>query len=199
MAGMKVIPIKCDIKGNLDMEDLEKKAVQNKDKLAAIMVTYPSTFGVFEEGIRRVCEIVHQNGGQVYMDGANMNAQIGLCNPGDLGADVCHLNLHKTYYPLCFRANIRFCIPHGGGGPGVGPIGVKSHLAPYLPAHPFKDVLLHATDKSIEPQAAAPFGSASILLISYAYIKMMGMNSEIRAYERCRGATESNQDCSIER
>lgn len=97
MAGMKVIPIKCDSKGNLDMEDLEKKAVQNKDKLAAIMVTYPSTFGVFEEGIRRVCDIVHENGGQVYMDGANMNAQIGLCNPGDLGADVCHLNLHKTY------------------------------------------------------------------------------------------------------
>jgi len=96
MAGMKVIPIKCDSKGNLDMEDLEKKAVQNKDKLAAIMVTYPSTFGVFEEGIRRVCDIVHENGGQVYMDGANMNAQIGLCNPGDLGADVCHLNLHKT-------------------------------------------------------------------------------------------------------
>jgi glycine dehydrogenase len=98
MAGMKVIPIKCDNKGNLDMEDLEKKAVQNKDKLAAIMVTYPSTFGVFEEGIRRVCDIVHENGGQVYMDGANMNAQIGLCNPGDLGADVCHLNLHKTYF-----------------------------------------------------------------------------------------------------
>ena len=98
-----MIPIKCDTKGNLDMEDLEKKADQNKDKLAAIMVTYPSTFGVFEEGIRRVCEIVHQNGGQVYMDGANMNAQIGLCNPGDLGADVCHLNLHKTYYPLCFK------------------------------------------------------------------------------------------------
>jgi len=130
MAGMKVIPVRCDVKGNLDMVDLKKKAVENKEHLGAIMVTYPSTFGVFEEGIREVCEIVHENGGQVYMDGANMNAQIGLCSPGDLGADVCHLNLHKTYVLLLgFYLTCRFCIPHGGGGPGVGPIGV------YYPSH----------------------------------------------------------------
>jgi len=130
MAGMKVIPVRCDVKGNLDMVDLKKKAVENKEHLGAIMVTYPSTFGVFEEGIREVCEIVHENGGQVYMDGANMNAQIGLCSPGDLGADVCHLNLHKTYVLLrALDLMNRFCIPHGGGGPGVGPIGV------YYPSH----------------------------------------------------------------
>ena len=204
MAGMKVIPIKCDHKGNLDMEDLEKKARDNKDKLASIMVTYPSTFGVFEEGIRRVCDIVHENGGQVYMDGANMNAQVRAlevrwesdCRLGCVIRGiwvrmfVISIFTRRTM-PISVCSDCRFCIPHGGGGPGVGPIGVyvhvtdlansrKSHLAPYLPGHPIKDPFLHATSKSIEPQAAAPFGSASILLISYAYIKMMGTQFHIR-------------------
>ena len=170
MAGMKVVSLKCDSKtGNLDLKDLEQKCAKHKDELAAIMVTYPSTFGVFEPEIRKVCDIVHENGGQVYMDGANLTAQIGLCNPGDIGADVCHLNLHKT-----------FCIPHGGGGPGVGPIAVKEHLAKHLPSHPFIDP--HGTETNtkerkthaISPVSAAPWGSASILPISYAYIKMMG-------------------------
>lgn len=171
MAGMKVVPLKCDSKtGNLDISDLEEKCKQHKDDLAAIMVTYPSTFGVFEPEIKKVCEIVHQHGGQVYMDGANLNAQIGLCNPGEIGADVCHLNLHKT-----------FCIPHGGGGPGVGPIAVKEHLAKYLPTHPFHDphegLSIARTGRAttaISPVSAAPWGSASILPISFAYIKMMG-------------------------
>jgi glycine dehydrogenase len=156
MAGMRVVPIKCDTKtGNLDMADLEAKCNKHADELGAIMVTYPSTFGVFEPNIKRACELVHQHGGQVYMDGANMNAQIGLCSPGEIGADVCHLNLHKT-----------FCIPHGGGGPGVGPICVKEHLAPYLPG-------VHPGDS--QPMvASAPFGSASILPISWSYIKLMG-------------------------
>lgn len=170
MAGMKVVSLKCDSKtGNLDLKDLEEKCAKHKNELAAIMVTYPSTFGVFEPEIKKVCEIVHENGGQVYMDGANLTAQIGLCNPGDIGADVCHLNLHKT-----------FCIPHGGGGPGVGPIAVKEHLAKHLPSHPFVDP--HATESNekerkqhaISPVSAAPWGSASILPISYAYITMMG-------------------------
>jgi glycine dehydrogenase len=227
MAGMKVVPLKCDPKtGNLDLEDLNKKCEQYKDELAAIMITYPSTFGVFEPEIKKVCSIVHDHGGQVYMDGANLNAQIGLCNPGDIGADVCHLNLHKT-----------FCIPHGGGGPGVGPIAVKQHLAKHLPSHPFVDP--HATPKqepqkpvshesktkqpttqepeseeevierlrdqgyllpsyndytsplneagrakekerdpnralAISPVSATPWGSASILPISYIYNKLMG-------------------------
>lgn len=169
MAGMKVVSLKCDSKsGNLDLKDLEDKCAKHKNELAAIMVTYPSTFGVFEPDIKKVCEIVHDNGGQVYMDGANLTAQIGLCNPGDIGADVCHLNLHKT-----------FCIPHGGGGPGVGPIAVREHLAKHLPSHPFVDP--HATEhdeaerkeNAISPVSAAPWGSASILPISYAYIKMM--------------------------
>ncbi|MEK6549100.1 MAG: beta-eliminating lyase-related protein, partial [Nitrospirota bacterium] len=125
MAGMKVIPVACDDRGNIDLTDLEAKAREHRDRLAALMITYPSTHGVFEEGVRHVCRIVHDHGGQVYMDGANMNAQVGLCRPGDIGADVCHLNLHKT-----------FCIPHGGGGPGMGPIGVAAHLAPFLPGHP---------------------------------------------------------------
>jgi glycine dehydrogenase len=161
MAGMRVVAIKCDsTTGNLDMADLKAKCEKHKDELAAIMVTYPSTFGVFEPAVKEVCETVHKFGGQVYMDGANMNAQIGLCSPGEIGADVCHLNLHKT-----------FCIPHGGGGPGVGPIGVKSHLAPYLPGHP---LVKTGGEKAIAPISGAPWGSASILPISWAYIKMMG-------------------------
>jgi glycine dehydrogenase len=161
MAGMKVVPILCDKgTGNLDMADLKAKCEKHKDELAAIMVTYPSTYGVFEPNIKEVCNLIHEHGGQVYMDGANMNAQIGLCSPGEIGADVCHLNLHKT-----------FCIPHGGGGPGVGPIGVKEHLAPYLPGHLRNET---GGDKAIAPISGAPWGSASILPISYAYIKMMG-------------------------
>ena len=165
MAGMKVVPLKCDTKtGNLDINDLQAKCEAHKDDLAAIMVTYPSTFGVFEPQIKEVCDLVHQHGGQVYMDGANLNAQIGLCNPGEIGADVCHLNLHKT-----------FCIPHGGGGPGVGPIAVKKHLTPFLPTHPFVDPN-PGPDRSnaISPVSAAPWGSASILPISDIYIRMMG-------------------------
>lgn len=162
MAGMRVVPIKCDTgTGNLDITDLKAKCEKHSEELGAIMVTYPSTFGVFEPKIKEVCDLVHQHGGQVYMDGANMNAQIGLCSPGEIGADVCHLNLHKT-----------FCIPHGGGGPGVGPIGVKSHLAPFLPGHPLIEGV--GGDKAIPPVSGAPWGSASILPISWAYIKMMG-------------------------
>lgn len=168
MAGLKVVPLKCDTKtGNLDLKDLEEKCEKYKDELAAIMVTYPSTFGVFEPGIKQVCETVHKYGGQVYMDGANLNAQIGLCNPGEIGADVCHLNLHKT-----------FCIPHGGGGPGVGPIAVKEHLRDYLPTHPHADPYGRDQEtletKAIAPVSSAPWGSASILPISYAYIQLMG-------------------------
>ncbi|KAJ3395670.1 glycine decarboxylase subunit P, partial [Chytridiales sp. JEL 0842] len=125
MCGMKVVTVKCEDNGNLDLKDLRAKAEQYKDQLAATMITYPSTYGVFEDGIKEACSIIHEFGGQVYMDGANLNAQMGLCKPAEIGADVCHLNLHKT-----------FCIPHGGGGPGMGPIGVKSHLAPFLPNHP---------------------------------------------------------------
>lgn len=162
MAGMKVVSVKCDLRnGNLDIADLESQAKKYKDTLAAFMVTYPSTYGVFEPGVKRACDIIHTYGGQVYMDGANMNAQIGLCSPGEIGADVCHLNLHKT-----------FCIPHGGGGPGVGPIGVKAHLAPFLPGHP---LVKTGGKKAIAPISAAPWGSASILPISWSYIKMMGM------------------------
>jgi glycine dehydrogenase len=160
MAGFQVVPVACDGGGNIDLADLEKKAKLHQSELGALMVTYPSTHGVFEEGIVDLCEIVHRYGGQVYMDGANMNALVGLCRPADLGADVCHLNLHKT-----------FCIPHGGGGPGVGPIGVKAHLAPYLPSHPFAD---DRNPDAIGPVSAAPFGSAGILCISWAYIALMG-------------------------
>ncbi|MCB0723399.1 MAG: aminomethyl-transferring glycine dehydrogenase [Ignavibacteriae bacterium] len=160
MAGMKVVVVKCDENGNIDVDDLRQKAEQYKDTLAALMVTYPSTHGVFEESIKEVCKIIHDNGGQVYMDGANMNAQVGLTSPALIGADVCHLNLHKT-----------FCIPHGGGGPGVGPIGVASHLVPFLPGHPLAEI---GTEQSIGPVSAAPWGSASILIISYAYIMLMG-------------------------
>jgi glycine dehydrogenase len=160
MAGLEVVPVKCNDRGDIDVADLEAKAAQHASKLSCIMVTYPSTHGVFEASIKQICEIVHRHGGQVYLDGANMNAQVGLCRPGDFGADVCHLNLHKT-----------FCIPHGGGGPGMGPIGVATHLAPFLPAHPFSDV---RADKAIGPVSAAPYGSPSILPISWMYIGLMG-------------------------
>jgi glycine dehydrogenase len=160
MAGMKVVVVNCDEKGNIDVNDLRLKAESNKNNLAALMVTYPSTHGVFEESIKEMCEIIHQNGGQVYMDGANMNAQVGLTSPAEIGADVCHLNLHKT-----------FCIPHGGGGPGVGPIAVAKHLASFLPGHSVVDI---SKGKSIHAVAAAPFGSSNVILISYAYIKLMG-------------------------
>ncbi len=167
MAGFTVVPVACDTRGNIDLKDLEVKARNHRDRLAALMITYPSTHGVFEEGVRRVCEIVHTHGGQVYMDGANMNAQVGLCRPGDMGADVCHLNLHKT-----------FCIPHGGGGPGMGPIGVASHLTPFLPGHP---VTRLGGPQSIGPIAAAPYGSPSILSISWVYIALMGGDGLIKA------------------
>ena len=160
MAGYRVVPVACDEHGNIDLVDLKARAEEHRDKLAAIMVTYPSTHGVFEEGIKDLCRIVHENGGQVYMDGANMNAQVGLCRPADIGADVCHLNLHKT-----------FCIPHGGGGPGVGPIACAEHLAPFLPGHP---LVKCGGDKAIGAVAAAPYGSASILPISWMYIGLMG-------------------------
>jgi glycine dehydrogenase len=156
------VPVKCDADGNVDVDDLAAKAREHEQKLACLMLTYPSTHGVFEEGVRDICAIVHRHGGQVYMDGANMNAQVGLCRPGDIGADVCHLNLHKT-----------FCIPHGGGGPGMGPIGVASHLAPFLPGHPVVKPD-NATRQAIGPISAAPYGSASILPISYVYIALMG-------------------------
>ncbi len=159
MCGMKVVGVKCDSEGNIDLQDLQSLAEKHSDQLAAIMVTYPSTHGVFESEIKHICAIVHEHGGQVYLDGANMNAQVGLCRPGDFGADVCHLNLHKT-----------FCIPHGGGGPGMGPIGVASHLIPYLPVTPLDS----DQTQSIGLISAAPWGSASILTISWMYIAMMG-------------------------
>ncbi|KAG8850574.1 glycine decarboxylase subunit P [Tulasnella sp. 330] len=160
MAGMKVVPVKALNDGSLDLEDLSTKAKLHKDNLAAFMITYPSTFGVFEDGVQEACKIIHANGGQVYLDGANLNAQIGLTNPFTCGGDVCHLNLHKT-----------FSIPHGGGGPGVGPICVSEHLAPFLPGHP---LVATGGSSAIDAMAAAPWGSASILLISWAYIKMLG-------------------------
>jgi glycine dehydrogenase len=161
MAGMKVIVTKTLENGYIDIEDIRAKAAEHKDNLACLMVTYPSTYGVFEEGIIDICNIIHENGGQVYMDGANMNAQVGLTSPANIGADVCHLNLHKT-----------FCIPHGGGGPGMGPIGVAAHLVPFLPGHAVVD--MEGGNQSMHAVSAAPWGSASILLISYAYIRMMG-------------------------
>lgn len=165
MAGMKVIAVACDDSGNIDVNDLRVKAEAHKNNLAALMVTYPSTHGVFEEPVREICDIVHANGGQVYMDGANMNAQVGLCRPGDIGADVCHLNLHKT-----------FCIPHGGGGPGVGPIGVAKHLVPFLPGQP-----IAGAKSPVGPVAGASWGSAGILPISWMYIAMMGEAGLTRA------------------
>jgi glycine cleavage system P protein (glycine dehydrogenase) len=161
MAGMKVVVVKTDTEGNIDMSDLEARCVEHSDQLACVMVTYPSTHGVFEVGIRQLCDLVHANGGQVYVDGANLNALVGLAKPGEFGADVSHLNLHKT-----------FTIPHGGGGPGVGPIGVKQHLAPYLPNHPLLPEAGPST--GVGPISGAPFGSAGILPIPYAYIRMMG-------------------------
>ncbi|MEP7264307.1 MAG: aminomethyl-transferring glycine dehydrogenase, partial [Bacteroidota bacterium] len=160
MAGWKVVVVKCDENGNVDITDLKSKSDIYKDTLACIMITYPSTHGVYEEGIREITKIIHEHGGQVYMDGANMNAQVGLTSPGMIGADVCHLNLHKT-----------FAIPHGGGGPGMGPIGVAAHLAPYLSSHP---VISTGSDRKGDVISAAPWGSASILLISYGYIRMLG-------------------------
>jgi glycine dehydrogenase len=160
MAGMKVVVVRCDDDGNIDIEDLRTKAVQHSNELSCLMVTYPSTHGVFEAGIVEICEIIHQHGGQVYMDGANMNAQVGLTSPALIGADVCHLNLHKT-----------FCIPHGGGGPGMGPIGVAPQLVPFLPGHPVVNI---GSKTAMKPVSAAPWGSASILLISYTYSRMMG-------------------------
>ena len=160
MAGLTVVPVGCDAQGNIDIADLRAKAGSHRSRLAALMVTYPSTHGVFEEGIREFCEIAHEAGGQVYLDGANMNALVGLCRPAEFGADLCHLNLHKT-----------FCIPHGGGGPGMGPICVASHLAPFLPRHPFAPV---GGERGIGPVSEAPWGSAGILPISYAYLAMMG-------------------------
>ena len=160
MAGMKVVPISCDKKGNIDLEDLKEKATHHSNELAAIMITYPSTHGVFETTVSEVCKIIHDHGGKVYIDGANLNAMVGLCKPGEFGGDVSHLNLHKT-----------FCIPHGGGGPGVGPIGVVEDLAPHLPSDP---LTYKQTSKNVGPVAATNFGSASILPISWMYIQMMG-------------------------
>lgn len=171
MVGMQVVPVNCDADGNIDITDLQAKAEQHKANLSALMVTYPSTHGVFEAGIKQICQIIHDNGGQVYMDGANMNAQVGLCRPGDFGADVCHLNLHKT-----------FCIPHGGGGPGVGPIGVGAHLVPFLPGHQVISPVANAS-QAIGAVSAAPWGSASILPISWMYIAMMGNEGLQKATE----------------
>jgi len=168
MAGMRVVPIEIDKAGAIDVEDLRHKAEQHRDALSALMLTYPSTAGVFEEGVRDICALIHEHGGQVYMDGANMNAQVGLCRPGDMGVDVCHLNLHKT-----------FCIPHGGGGPGMGPICVKPHLEAFLPGHPLDEV----PENGVGAISAAPFGSPSILPISFAYIGMMGEAGLKRASE----------------
>jgi glycine dehydrogenase len=168
---MEVVAVACDDAGNVRLDDLEAKASEHAKNLSCLMITYPSTHGVFEEGIKDICAIVHKHGGQVYMDGANMNAQVGLCRPGDIGADVCHLNLHKT-----------FCIPHGGGGPGMGPIGVANHLAPFLPGHPVvKPDSAGAT--GIGPVSAAPYGSASILTISWVYIALMGAEGLKKATE----------------
>ncbi|MCP9231513.1 aminomethyl-transferring glycine dehydrogenase [Mesorhizobium sp. LMG 17147] len=164
MAGMSVVVVRCTEDGNIDMDDLQAKAAEHAHNLAALMFTYPSTHGVFEEGARDLCALVHSHGGQVYFDGANLNALVGLARPGDIGADVCHMNLHKT-----------FCIPHGGGGPGVGPIGVKAHLKPHLPGH--------VTEGSVHAVAAAPFGSASILPITWMYIRMMGASGLKQATE----------------
>jgi len=167
MAGMKVIPVSCDKKGNIDLEDLTDKAKKYSDELAAIMITYPSTHGVFEATVTDVCEIIHSHGGKVYIDGANLNAMVGLCKPGEFGGDVSHLNLHKT-----------FCIPHGGGGPGVGPIGVVKDLMPHMPTDP---LTYDASSDHVGPVSGTNFGSASILPISWMYIQMMGATGLRRA------------------
>ena len=164
MAGMRVVVVACEEAGDIDLDDLKAKAEKHSENLAALMITYPSTHGVFEEGVKDICAVIHGHGGQVYFDGANLNALVGLARPGDIGADVCHMNLHKT-----------FCIPHGGGGPGVGPIGVKKHLAPFLPGH--------VANGSGHAVSAAPFGSASILPITWMYIRMMGGDGLKRATE----------------
>jgi len=161
MAGMEVVIVDCDEQGNIDLADLKAKAQAAGERLSCLMVTYPSTHGVYEEGIREICEVIHQHGGQVYMDGANLNAQVGLARPADIGADVSHMNLHKT-----------FCIPHGGGGPGMGPIGVRAHLTPFVASHPV--VPVPGLDPNNSAVSAAPWGSASILPISWMYIAMMG-------------------------
>ena len=168
MAGMKVVVVKCDDDGNVDMADLKAKVEQHSTNLAALMITYPSTHGVFEETVTEICDLIHEHGGQVYMDGANLNAMVGVCKPGQFGSDVSHLNLHKT-----------FCIPHGGGGPGVGPIGVGAHLAPFLPGHRN----MNAQETAIGPVSAAPYGSAGILPISWSYIELMGANGLQKATE----------------
>ena len=167
MAGMDVVTVDCDDNGDVDLDDLREKAEANSDRLAALMVTYPSTHGVFEEHIEEICDTVHEHGGQVYLDGANLNAQVGLCRPREYGIDVCHLNLHKT-----------FSIPHGGGGPGVGPVCTAEHLTPFLPGHPVVDT---GGENGIPPIAAAPYGSALILLISWAYIKLLGPDGLTKA------------------
>jgi glycine dehydrogenase len=172
LAGFEVVVVDCDAKGNVDVADLKAKAEQHRERLGALMVTYPSTHGVFEAAIREICEVIHANGGQVYMDGANLNALLGICKPGEIGADVSHMNLHKT-----------FCIPHGGGGPGMGPIGVRAHLAPFLPDHPVVKGVNPAAGggETMGTVSAAPWGSASILPISWAYIAMMGAEGLTKA------------------
>jgi glycine dehydrogenase len=172
MAGLKVEVVACDEAGNIDIDDLRDRSQKAGERLAGLMVTYPSTHGVFEEQIRTICEIVHERGGQVYMDGANMNAMVGICRPGEFGVDVCHLNLHKT-----------FCIPHGGGGPGMGPIVVAEHLAPHLPGHPFPSGLPTGSPVQLDVDAiaSAPYSSAVILLISWAYVRLMGPDGLTRA------------------
>ncbi len=167
MAGMKVVVVRTTDDGDIDLDDLRARAEHHRDRLAALIITYPSTYGVFEEHVREICDVIHERGGQVYCDGANMNAQVGLCRPGDFGADVCHLNLHKT-----------FAIPHGGGGPGMGPICVAAHLKPFLPSHP---TLTTVSESAIGPVSAAPWGSASILVISWAYIALLGVDGLTRA------------------
>ena len=170
MMGMQVVVVKTDDNGNVDIDDLTAKCEEHSARLGALMITYPSTHGVFEEGIRHICDLIHNHGGQVYMDGANMNAQVGMMQPADVGADVLHMNLHKT-----------FCIPHGGGGPGMGPIGMKAHLAPYMANHTLSPV--HNAQNDCSAVSAAPYGSASILPISWMYIAMMGRDGLLKATE----------------
>merc|ERR1711990_422609 len=170
MSGMKIVTVTTDDQGNVDIDDLKEKVEKHSENLGALMVTYPSTYGVYESKIDEICKIIHDNGGQVYMDGANMNAQVGLTSPGLIGADVCHLNLHKT-----------FAIPHGGGGPGAGPIGVRAHLAPFLPSHPITPFYNH--ESSLGTISAAPFGNTGVLPISWAYIKMLGAQGVKQASE----------------
>ena len=172
MAGLKVVVVACDSDGNIDLDDLRDKVRQYRERLSALMITYPSTHGVYEAGFHDICTLVHENGGQVYLDGANMNALVGIARPAEMGADVMHINLHKT-----------FAIPHGGGGPGMGPIGVKVHLAPYLPGHPLVEGVNPAAGQygTVGTVSAAPWGSASILTISWAYIAMMGAHGLRRA------------------